>query len=109
VKSTLTAKGTVSAAITSAAALGILAGCLLAWLVFSTHLPAHLQYAGLAPAAALAVVYSTVVVVRLGHNENSLLKLVVAVLAGLFAALAVGAVLIEMIGCRYDRYACINL
>jgi hypothetical protein len=107
VKATLTAKRNVVAAITAAATLSILAGCGLAWVVFSTHLPARVPYAGLAPAAALLVIYSVIAVARLSSIEDAIVKLLGAALAGLFVALAVGAALIQMIGCRYD--VCINL
>jgi hypothetical protein len=107
VKPTLTATGTVSRAIATAGILSILVGCLIAWLVFSAHIPAHLPYAGLAPVVALLVVYSAVAAARLGHNESSIVKLLAATLGGLALALVVGAALIQIIGCRYD--ACINL
>jgi hypothetical protein len=107
VKATLTAKGNVVAAITAAATLSILVGCGLAWVVFSTHLPARVPYAGLAPAAALLVIYSVIAVARLGSVEDAIVKLLAVALTGLFVALSVGAVLIQVIGCRYD--ACINL
>jgi len=109
VKPTLTAKGTLPAAITAAATLSILVGCLIAWLVFSAHIPARAPYAGFAPEVAVLLVYSAVAVARLAHNESSVVKLLAATLGGLFLALLVSAVVIEMIGCRYDPYTCINL
>ena len=108
-KPTLTATGRISATIAAAATLGILGGCLVAWLVFSAHLPARVPYAGFAPELAVLLVYSTIAVARLGHNESSFLKLLAAALCGLFLALLAGAVVFEMIGFHYDPYTCINL
>jgi hypothetical protein len=106
---TLIAKHSAGAGTTLAAVLGILIGCLLAWVVFSTHLPAHYPHAALAPIGAVLGVYVVFVSLSFGRSEVPFaIRLSVAIVVGLLT-LGVGAVLIEMILCHYDRYACINL
>ena len=106
---TLIAKHSAGAAIALAAVLGILIGCLLAWLVFSTHLPAHYPHVALAPIAAVLGVYVVIVALSLGRGEVPFAIQLSVAIVGALLTLAVGAVLIEMILCHYDRYACINL
>jgi hypothetical protein len=106
---TLIAKHGAGAGITLAAVLGILIGCLLAWVVFSTHLPAHYPATALAPIAAVLGVYVVLVARSFGRSEAPFaIRLSIAIVVA-FLTLVVGAVLIEMILCHYDRYACINL
>jgi len=106
---TLIAKHSAGAGITLAAVLGILTGCLLAWVVFSRHLPASHPHAALAPIAAVLGVYVVIVALSFGRSEVPFaIRLSVAIVVALLT-LVVGAVLIEMILCHYDRYACINL
>jgi len=93
--------------VTVAAALGIATGLVSAWIVFSIHLPAYLNYSGSFPTAASLVVFGAIAVIRLSNAAMPIWKIVVALLCGLAVVLIVGSVLIQMIGCRYD--ACINL
>jgi len=106
---TLIAKHSAGVAIALAAVLGILIGCLLAWLVFSTHLPAHYPHATLAPIAAVLGVYVVIVALSLGRGEVPFAIQLSVAIVGALLTLVVSAVLIEMILCHYDRYACINL
>jgi hypothetical protein len=106
---TLIAKRSTGAAIALAAVLGILIGCLLAWFVFSEHLPAHYPQAALAPIAAVLSVYVVIVALSLGRTEAPFAIQLSVAIVGALLTLVVGAVLIEMILCHYDRYACINL
>ena len=106
---TLIAKHSAGVAIALAAVLGILIGCLLAWLVFSTHLPAHYPHAALAPIAAVLGVYVVIVALSLGRGEVPFAIQLSVAIVGALLTLVVSAVLIEMILCHYDRYACINL
>ena|SRR5437762_2128188 len=106
---TFIAKHSAGAAVALAAVLGILIGCLLAWLVFSTRLPAHYPQAALAPIAAVLGVYVVIVALSLGRGEVPLAIQVSVAIVGALLTLVVSAVLIEMILCHYDRYACINL
>jgi hypothetical protein len=97
----------ITGAIGAASILGLLIGCLAAWFVFSTHLGARLPYAGLAPNALVVFVYSAAAVSILGRYQQSIAKLLFAELVGLAVTFVISAVLIQMIGCRFD--ACINL
>ena len=106
---TLIAKHSAGVAIALAAVLGILIGCLVAWLVFSTHLPAHYPHATLAPIAAVLGVYVVIVALSLGRGEVPFAIQLSVAIVGALLTLVVSAVLIEMILCHYDRYACINL
>jgi hypothetical protein len=109
VKAILTAKPGAGVAIASGAVLGLVIGCALAWLVFSTHLAHRYPNAAFAPIAALLTIYTVIAVPSLRRTS---LPLPIVVAAALFVALLtvlVGAILFEMILCNYDRYACINL
>jgi len=109
VKTTLIAKRGAGAAIASAAVLGILSGCLLAWLIFSTRLPAHYPHSALLPMAAVLTMYVVVAVLTWDRSASLFALQLSAAIVGALLTLAVSAVLIEMILCHYDRYACINL
>jgi len=105
----LIAKRGPGAAIMSAGAVGLLVGCALAWLVFSTHLSAQYPQASLAPIAAVLTVYIVIVAFTLDRGGVPLALPLSFAIVGALLTLVVGAVLIEMILCHYDRYACINL
>jgi hypothetical protein len=98
---------TASLEVTVAAALGIATGLVSAWIVFSIHLPAHLDYSGLFPTVASLLVFGAIVATRLSNVAAPIWRIVVAIFCGLAVVLTIGSVLIQMIGCRYD--ACINL
>jgi hypothetical protein len=98
---------TIIGAIGAASILGLVIGCLAAWLVFSTHLGARLPYAGFVPSALVVLVYSAAAVSILGRYQHSIARLLLAELGGLAVTLVISAVLIQMIGCRFD--ACIDL
>jgi hypothetical protein len=109
VKLTLIAKSGVSAAITSAGALGVLIGCAVAWFVWSTHIAVHYPLAAFAPIGAVLTVYIAIVVLTFGRSTTPIALLLAVAILGALLTLVVGAVLNEMILCHYDRYACINL
>jgi hypothetical protein len=109
VKLTLIAKGGVSAAIACAGVLGVLVGCAVAWLVWSTHIPVHYPLAAFVPIGAVLTVYIAIVMLTLGRSTTPIALLLAVAILGALLTLVVGAVLNEMILCHYDRYACINL
>jgi hypothetical protein len=98
---------TITGAVGAASILGLVIGCLAAWFVFSTHLDARLSYAGFVPSALVVFVYSAAAVTIFGRYQQSIAKLLFAELVGLAVTFVISAVLIQMIGCRFD--ACINL
>jgi len=105
----LIAKLGPGAAVASAGAASLAVGCALAWLVFSTHLPAHYPQSSLAPIAAVFAVYIVTVALSLDRRSVPLAVAFSVAVIGALVTLVVGAVLIEMTLCHYDRYACINL
>ena len=100
---TLSIVGRTTAAVT----LGVGVGCLIAWLVFATHMPTRLPYTAFFPSAGLLIVYSAVAAGSFRRKENSIAMSIAVTLVGFLLAIIVSGVLIQMIGCRFD--ACINL
>jgi hypothetical protein len=97
---------TVASALTTAVMSGLGAGCLLASLLFAT--PMHsMPHVAFIPLVGMFLVYSAIAVTRLGAMNIPNSKAVVAILGGLVVTTVVGAVLIQLIECRYG--ACINL
>jgi hypothetical protein len=96
-------------ALVSASALGLLIGCVVSWLVWSTHIPAHYPRAAFSPVAAVLMVYFVIVVPSLSRSGVPLaIRVVIALLGALLTLVAV-AVPNEMILCHYAPDACINL
>jgi hypothetical protein len=66
-----------------------------------------MTHVALIPLVGMFLVYSAIAVSRLGAMNIPNSKAVVAILGGLVVTTVVGAVLIQIIECRYG--ACINL
>jgi hypothetical protein len=100
------ARRTVASALTTAVISGLGAGCLLASLLFATPMQ-RMPHVAFIPLVGMFLVYSGIAATRLGAMNIPNSKSVVAILGGLVVTAVVGAVLIQIIECRYG--ACINL
>ena len=105
-KSKSATRTTVASAITSALVSGLGTGCLLASLLFATSLRS-LPHVAYIPLVGMLLMYSAIAVARLGALAISNSRAIVAILGGLVATSIVGAVLIQIIECRYG--SCISL
>jgi hypothetical protein len=100
------ANRTVTRAVSTALVSGLGAGCLLASLLFATPLRG-LPHVAYIPLVGMFLVYSAIAIARLGAIDIPNSKAVIAILGGLVVTSIVGAVLIQIIECRYG--SCINL
>lgn len=97
---------TITSAVCTAFVSGLGAGCLLASLLFATPLRG-LPHVAFIPLVGMFLVYAAIAVARLGVMNIPNSKAVIAILIGFVLTSIVGAVLIQIIECRYG--SCINL
>jgi hypothetical protein len=85
--------------------IGVAAGCVCTWLLWSFHFTGRVYALWI---AALPV-YTAVILALLGDNKVHIaIRLFVAILC-LLVTVLVGSVIAEIIHCSYDRAGCINL